>query len=54
MDVRARSFPASPDFFDHGFSSQFGEGDEDDWEDENDDGDGYEGGMGPEPDCRPQ
>ncbi|PPQ68226.1 hypothetical protein CVT26_005759, partial [Gymnopilus dilepis] len=46
VDVRARSFPASQNFFDQGFASQFGEGNEDDWEDE-DDEDG-------EPECRPQ
>lgn len=50
LDVRARSFPAGPDFFDHGFAPQFGGDDEEDWEDENED----EDGMGPEPDCRPQ
>ncbi|KAF8896222.1 hypothetical protein BD779DRAFT_1494583 [Infundibulicybe gibba] len=47
-DVRARSFPASPNFFDQGFASQFGDGDDDGWEDDDDDDDG----MGPE--CRPQ
>lgn len=53
VDVRARSFPAGSDFFDQGFASQFGEGDEDDWEDE--DGDDYgEDNMGGEPECRPQ
>lgn len=36
VDVRSRSFPAGPDFFD--FSSQFGGGNESDWEDD-DDGD---------------
>ncbi|KAF9048597.1 DnaJ-domain-containing protein [Panaeolus papilionaceus] len=46
VDVRARSYPASQNFFDHGFPSQFG-GDEDDWEDEDDD-------DMDEPDCRPQ
>ncbi|KAF8842070.1 DnaJ-domain-containing protein [Paxillus ammoniavirescens] len=52
-DVRARCFPASSDFFDEGFPSQFGEGDDDDWED--DDDDGYDDhGMGGEPECRPQ
>ena len=49
MDVRARSFPASSDFFDQGFPSQFGDN-ENDWEDEDDE---YDGGV-PEPDCRPQ
>ncbi|KAF8199639.1 hypothetical protein BJ912DRAFT_949789 [Pholiota molesta] len=48
VDVGARSFPAGS-FFDQGFASQFGEGDED-WEDEDED----EDGMGGEPDCRPQ
>ncbi|KAI6133537.1 DnaJ C terminal domain-containing protein [Pisolithus croceorrhizus] len=33
-DVRARCFPASSDFFDQAFASQFGEGDGDEWEDE--------------------
>ncbi|KAG9315267.1 hypothetical protein JVU11DRAFT_4401 [Chiua virens] len=51
-DVRARCFPASSDFFDEGFASQFGEGDEDDWEDEDDDYDDH--GLGGEPECRPQ
>ena len=46
VDVRARSFPASPNFFDQGFASQFG-GDDDNsnWEDDDDDD---------EPECRPQ
>jgi DnaJ family protein A protein 2 len=53
VDVRARSFPAGSDFFDQGFASQFGEGDDDDWED--DDGDDYDNdNMGGEPECRPQ
>jgi DnaJ family protein A protein 2 len=51
VDVRARSFPAGSDFFDQGFQSQFGEG-EDDWEDE-DDGD-LEDHIGAEPECRQQ
>lgn len=51
-DVRARCFPASSDFFDQAFASQFG-GDEDDWEDEDDD-DYDDHGMGGEPECRPQ
>ncbi|KAL4066704.1 hypothetical protein J3A83DRAFT_4098420, partial [Scleroderma citrinum] len=51
-DVRARCFPASSDFFDQAFASQFG-GDEDDWEDDDDDVyDDHE--MGGEPECRPQ
>ncbi|PPQ83466.1 hypothetical protein CVT25_007057 [Psilocybe cyanescens] len=52
VDVRARSVPASQNFFDHGFASQFGE-DDDDWEDEDEDeedGDPY--GHGP--DCPTQ
>ncbi|KAH7911354.1 hypothetical protein BJ138DRAFT_1113287 [Hygrophoropsis aurantiaca] len=52
VDVRARSFPAGSNFFDQGFASQFGEGDEDDWEDDDGDDD-YEHGGG-EPECRPQ
>ncbi|KAF9237624.1 DnaJ C terminal domain-containing protein [Melanogaster broomeanus] len=52
-DVRARYFPASSDFFDQGFASQFGEGDDGDWEDEDDD-DYDDHGMGGEPECRPQ
>jgi DnaJ family protein A protein 2 len=51
VDVRARSFPASSDFFDQGFQSQFGEG-EDDWEDEDDEDLGDD--VGTEPDCRQQ
>jgi DnaJ family protein A protein 2 len=48
VDVRARSFPASQNFFDQGFVSQFGKGNDDDWEhDDDEDEDG-------EPDCRPQ
>ncbi|TFK40254.1 hypothetical protein BDQ12DRAFT_628117 [Crucibulum laeve] len=46
VDVRARSFPASQNFFDHGFPSQFGEG-EDAWVDDEDEDD-------EEPECRPQ
>lgn len=37
LEVRDRSFPASPNFFDDGFAHQFGQGD-DDWEDEDDEG----------------
>jgi DnaJ family protein A protein 2 len=57
MDVRAQSFPASRDFFESGFSSQFDDGD---WEDEDDseEDDDYEfgggHGYGTEPECRPQ
>lgn len=48
-EVRARSYPAGSDFFDQAFASQFGEGDENDWED--DDGDDEEDGP---PECQPQ
>lgn len=51
LDVRGRSFPPGYDFFDHGYHSQFGEGDED-WEDEEED-DPYEE-DGAEPECRQQ
>lgn len=55
VDVGSRSFPPSSDFFDHGFASQFGEGDEDDWvEEDEDDEDDEHGYGGEEPDCRPQ
>jgi DnaJ family protein A protein 2 len=47
-EVRARSFPAGSGFFDQAFPSQFGEGDENDWEDDGDEDDG-----GP-PECQPQ
>ena len=50
-DVRAGLFPDGSDFSDEGIMSQFGEGDEDDWEDEDD---LYGHHMGDEPDCRPQ
>jgi DnaJ family protein A protein 2 len=46
--VRSRSFPASPNFFDQGFPSQFGE-DDDNWEDDDDEND-----VDGEPECRPQ
>jgi len=36
-EVRPRSYPAGSNFFDQGFPHQFGEGDEDDWLDEDDD-----------------
>jgi DnaJ family protein A protein 2 len=57
MDVRKGTFQASSDFFDHGFTSQFGEGSDDEWEDEDDeedeDGGAFsEGGAAPE--CRHQ
>jgi DnaJ family protein A protein 2 len=54
VDVRARSFPASSDFFDQEFASQFGEGDEDGWEDDDDDDYDDHDDMGGEPECRPQ
>jgi len=47
VDVRSRSFPASPDFLDQ-FDPQFGGDNEDDWEDEDDDD------AGAQPDCQPQ
>lgn len=50
-DVRERSFPPSQDFFDHGFSSQFGQ-DEDEWMDEDEDDDEEE--YGAHPDCPTQ
>jgi len=53
VDGRSRSFPASSDFFDHGFGSRFGE-DDDGWEDENENEDEDEYSEGREPDCRPQ
>ena len=49
-EVRARSFPAGSGFFDQVFPSQFGVGDENDWED---DGDEDEDDGGP-PECQPQ
>ncbi len=51
MDVRSRSFPASAHFFDQDFTSQFGEGDEDGWVDEDDEE--YDT-FGPEPNCPTQ
>lgn len=54
VDVRARSFPASADFFDQGFPSQFGGDDEDGWVDEEDEDEDDFGRMGAEPECRPQ
>jgi DnaJ family protein A protein 2 len=53
VDVRSRSFPASPNFFDHGFPSQFGDDDED-WEEDDDDDEGFPGMGGPQPECRQQ
>lgn len=49
VDVRSRSFPAG-DFFDQGFASQFGGG-EDAWVDEDED-DEFDDDH--EPECRPQ
>lgn len=54
VDVRSRSFPATSSFFDHGFPSQFGGNDENDWVDEDDDDRQTDDGMGPEPQCQPQ
>ncbi|KAJ6496464.1 hypothetical protein C8R47DRAFT_1114207 [Mycena vitilis] len=51
-EVRERYFPASQDFFDGAFASQFGEGDEGDWVEDDEDDDEF-GGSG-EPECRPQ
>lgn len=50
-EVRARSFPAGSGFFDQAFPSQYGEGDENDWEDEEGDEDEDDGGP---PECQPQ
>ncbi|KAJ7510373.1 hypothetical protein B0H11DRAFT_1958726 [Mycena galericulata] len=50
-EVRQRYFPAT-EFFDRAFASQFGEGDEEDWIEDEDDEDGFDGGE--EPECRPQ
>lgn len=50
-DVRARSFPPGFDFFHHG--AQFGEGDEDGWEDEDEDEDEMHM-HGEPPECRQQ
>jgi DnaJ family protein A protein 2 len=52
-DVRSRSFPASPDFFDQ-FSPQFGGDDEDDWEDEDEGDEDDDGIPGAPPECRTQ
>ncbi|KAF9000606.1 DnaJ C terminal domain-containing protein [Cyathus striatus] len=55
VEVRSRSFPASPNFFDHAFPSQFGEGDDNDWEDDEDDDDEFSHyNMGREPECQHQ
>lgn len=43
-EVRSRSYPAGPNFFDQGFPYQFGEGDDDDWLDDDDDDDDDEFG----------
>jgi DnaJ homolog subfamily A member 2 len=53
VNVRSRSFPASSSFFDHGFTSQFGD-DENDWVDEDEDDGETDDGMGPEPQCPQQ
>ncbi|KAF9466534.1 DnaJ-domain-containing protein [Collybia nuda] len=53
VDVRSRSFPASPNFFDHGFPSQFGD-DEENWEDDDDDDEGFPDMRGAQPECRQQ
>jgi DnaJ family protein A protein 2 len=54
VDVRARSFPASAGFFDHGCPSQFGGDDDDAWEDDEEDEEDHFAHMNAEPDCRPQ
>jgi DnaJ family protein A protein 2 len=54
VDVRSRSFPASSSFFDHGFPSQFGGDDENDWVDEDGEDIESDDGMGPEPQCPQQ
>lgn len=46
VDVRARSFPAGAEFMDQNFTSQFGEGDDNDWTDDDEEEDG--------PDCPQQ
>jgi DnaJ family protein A protein 2 len=40
-EVRSRSYPAGPSFFDQGFPYQFGEGNEGDWLDDDDDDDEF-------------
>ena len=54
VDVRSRSFPASADFFDQDFQSQFGGDDEDEWEDEEEEPEHDFEHMGAEPECRHQ
>ncbi|KAJ3997169.1 hypothetical protein F5050DRAFT_1799225 [Lentinula boryana] len=58
IDVRSQSFPASQDFFDHGFANQRDAINDEDWEDEDDDEgdtfDDYAGGGPAEPECRQQ
>ena len=49
VDVRARSFPASQNFFDQDFASQFGGKNNNFWVDEDEDDEDDDG-----PDCRPQ
>jgi len=51
--AEVRDHPAGSGFFDQVFLPQFGEGDENDWEDEEGDGDEDEDDGGP-PDCQPQ
>lgn len=55
VDVRARSFPASANFFDQGFPSQFGSKEEDwDDEDEDEDGNDFDEDVMGQPECNPQ
>jgi DnaJ homolog subfamily A member 2 len=51
--AEVRDHPAGSGFFDQVFLPQFGEGDENDWEDEEGDGDEDEDDGGP-PECQPQ
>lgn len=39
--MRSRSYPAGPNFFDQCFPPQFGEGDEEDWLDDDEEDDEY-------------
>lgn len=61
IDVRSQSFPASQDFFDHGFANQrddIHDSEDEGWEDEDEDEDDIYSGYGehahPEPECRQQ
>ncbi|KAE9408378.1 DnaJ-domain-containing protein [Gymnopus androsaceus JB14] len=61
IDVRSQSFPASRDFFDHGFANQrddiHDDSEGEDWEDDEDEDDiysGYGAHSHPEPECRQQ